>query len=318
MRDFRRLEPMAGPAWTPRLHAEYKRALSQREVMLELAEVSPASVPTAVDLPAIRVDEDPERAANRLRSTLGLDAFESDWANPRDALRAGIHSAEQLGVLVVQTQRIRSSEMQGFSVAQWPFPVVALNGGDAERRRLFTLMHELGHLAVRAGGLCDLHEESEDPERAEDRIELFCNQVAASALMPAAWLLATPVVADARPGHGWTLDELRQISRRFGPQLRGSLVASGATWPRVVGPVLGAEGRARGSLRGGRRAGAPTPTREPGRAILVRRTRPSIGHGYVASVLDAFHSRAISSLDVSDYLDVRFDRLDRLEQAVFR
>lgn len=318
MRDFRRLEPMAGPSWTPRLHAEYKRALSQREVMLELAEVSPASVPTAVDLPAIRLDEDPERAANRLRSTLGLDAFESEWANPRDALRAGIHSAEQIGVLVVQTQRIRSSEMQGFSVAQWPFPVVALNGGDAERRRLFTLMHELGHLAVRAGGLCDLHEESEDPERAEDRIELFCNQVAASALMPAAELLATPVVADARPGHGWTLDELRQISRRFGPSSEAVLLRlvrlGRASWDlywerKAELEELYAEADERERQRRRENPGGPS--------WYVVHAR-DLGHGYVASVLDAFHSRAISSLDVSDYLDVRFDRLDRLEQAVFR
>lgn len=43
-----------------------------------------------------------------------------------------------------------------------------------------------------------------------------------------------------------------------------------------------------------------------------------LGQGYVTSVLDAFRSRAISSLDVSDYLDVRFDKLDKLEQAVFR
>jgi hypothetical protein len=38
----------------------------------------------------------------------------------------------------------------------------------------------------------------------------------------------------------------------------------------------------------------------------------------VTSVLDAFYSRAISSLDVADYLDMRFDQLPKLETAVFR
>jgi hypothetical protein len=44
----------------------------------------------------------------------------------------------------------------------------------------------------------------------------------------------------------------------------------------------------------------------------------NLGYGYVSSVLDAFHARAISSLDVADYLDIRFDQVSKLEQAVLR
>ena len=40
-----------------------------------------------------------------------------------------------------------------------------------------------------------------------------------------------------------------------------------------------------------------------------------MGHGYITSVLDAFRSRAITSLDVADYLDVRYDQLSQLERA---
>jgi hypothetical protein len=41
-----------------------------------------------------------------------------------------------------------------------------------------------------------------------------------------------------------------------------------------------------------------------------------LGHGYVASVLEAFLSRAISSLDVADYLEVRFEQLPKLESVL--
>jgi hypothetical protein len=52
----------------------------------------------------------------------------------------------------------------------------------------------------------------------------------------------------------------------------------------------------------------------------IKRSSPAAiyRHGYVVSVLDAYRTRAISSLDVSDYLDVRFDKLDKLERVVFR
>lgn len=315
MRDFRRLEPLAGPAWSPRLHAEYKRALSQREVMLELAEVAPASVSPTAELPQITPSADPERAGAQLRATLRLNEVKPDWAHPGEALKACIRAVERLGVLVVQTQRVAPSEMQGFSIAEWPFPIIALNGGDAERRRLFTLLHELAHIAVKAGGLCDLHE-TENPKRTEDRLELYCNQVAASSLMPADDLLATPLVKSARPGHAWTLDELRQISHRFGPSSEAvllHLVRHGrASWTlywerKEELEDLYAEAHERERQRRQETPGGPS--------WYVVHAR-DLGHGYVVSVLDAFHSRAISSLDVTDYLDVRFDKLDKLERVV--
>jgi len=318
MRDFRSIELSTGPAWSPRLHTEYKRALSQREVMLELLEVSPASVPSPVAFPQMSVREAPSEVGGRLRTTLDLDNTRPDWARPADALKACIHQVERLGVLVVQTQRVPASEMQGFSVAQWPFPVIALNGGDRERRRLFTLMHELAHLALNAGGLCDLHEGEGGAQRPEDRIELFCNQVAAHALMPERELLTMPAVATAAPDHHWTVDELRELSRSFGPSSEAVLL-------HLVGL-----GRATWALYWERQAEfAELYARAAEHERQRRRERPGgpswyvvhardLGHGYVTAVLDAFSSRAISSLDVSDYLDVRFDRLDRLAQAVLR
>lgn len=318
MRDFRSIEPLAGPAWSPRLHVEYKRASSQREVMMELAEIAPFSVPSPAEFPFISADDDPDEAGERLRTALGLDDLGTGWAHPEGALKACIVAAEHLGVLVIQTQRVRSAEMQGFSIAEWPFPVIALNGGDAARRRLFTLLHELSHLALNAGGLCDLHEVEESLPREEDNLEHFCNQVSGSALMPARLFLAAPLVSTVAADHEWTLEELRELSLRFGPSSEAVLLHlvrhRRATWQlywerKNELEALYAEADERERRRRQENPGGPS--------WYVVHAR-DLGHGYVTSVLDAFHSRAISSLDVSDYLDVRFDKLDRLEQAVLR
>ncbi len=42
----------------------------------------------------------------------------------------------------------------------------------------------------------------------------------------------------------------------------------------------------------------------------------NIGHGYAHSVLDAYRARAISSLDVSDYLQVKYNHIARLEKTL--
>src|SRR5687767_11959169 len=44
LKDFRRGD-VANPDWSHQLHAEFRRALSQREVFLELSELAPDTVP---------------------------------------------------------------------------------------------------------------------------------------------------------------------------------------------------------------------------------------------------------------------------------
>jgi len=104
--------------------------------------------------------------------------------------------------------------MRGFSVGEWPYPVIALNGGDFPRGRSFTLLHELVHLSIRAGGLCDLHEAA-DGNPPGDELEHYCNQVAAAVLMPMDSLLADQRVGRAPSSHDWTLAELSVIAGRF-------------------------------------------------------------------------------------------------------
>jgi len=43
-----------------------------------------------------------------------------------------------------------------------------------------------------------------------------------------------------------------------------------------------------------------------------------LGYRYVQTVIEAFQTHAISSLDVADYLDIRFDQLAKLGAAAVR
>jgi Zn-dependent peptidase ImmA (M78 family) len=205
--------------------------------------------------------------------------------------------------------------MRGFSISDLPFPVIALNGGDWPRPKLFTLLHELCHLALNAGGLCDLHERRDDRTQ-DDRIEHFCNEAAASALMPRELFLSQAEVQRASQRYEWSLDELRDLSARFGASSEAALLrlisVGKATWTLYseLTPQLEqeyADARQRERERQRQAAGGPS--------FYVIKAR-DLGHRYVASVLDAFRSRAISSLDVADYLEVRFDQLPNLEAIV--
>ncbi|KPI17260.1 protein of unknown function DUF955 [Actinobacteria bacterium OK074] len=316
LRDFRRTGEQVAHKWSPALHVEYKRAMSQREVLLELAEISPSSLHGVSQDLGITREMDPEAAGQILREYLGMDGWRGAIAsNPRNTLRAAIDAAEGHGILVLQSRDVEIGEMRGFSISAWPYPVVILNGSDWPRPKLFTLLHELCHLALNAGGLCDLHEAKPGRGRAEDRLEHFCNQVAASALMPRAAVLNDVTVRTTRQ---WTLDALVEVSGKYAASSEAFLLrlvslekVDWDTYWRLKPQLDARYARMRKEEKEKQRRA------EGGPNYFVVKAR-NLGRGYVESVLDAYHSRAISSYDVADYLDIKFDQLPKLREAVMR
>ena len=311
LKDFRAgREAAENPS--PALTAEVRRVLSQREVLLELAEFDPESVPEPVALPSLSGSMDPEVAGERLRSWVGVSLGEQYATSDKYAgLNLWVRPIEARGVLVVNLDGVDIDEAAGFSISEWPYPAVAINGADWPRRRLFTLLHELAHLALNAGGLCDLHEARARRDE-QDRIEHFCNAAAAAALVPRDALLA-----ESGSHVAPTTDVLWQLAQRFSVSSESillRLVSLGLrTWDdywelRAELETLYRDARDREREE---RRGESAP-------IYYQTKARNLGHGYVGSVLDAFEAQAISTRDVADYLDVKFEQLGKLARVVGR
>lgn len=320
LRDFRRISASdAASKWSPSLEGEFRRAVSQREVYLELLDVAPRSVHASEPPLTIRDDTNPERAAEEIRSLLGMDSWPlSLWSRPRELLNQLTSAIENLGILVIHTRDVDISEMRGFSITEWPFPVIAVNGSDWHRPRIFTLLHELTHIFLQTGGLCDLHELPRGRPTQTDDVEQFCNEVAAATLMPTAAINSFPVVAQASKTYSWSLEELDALTRRFGASAEAVMIRliklGKADWPLYVErkkelDTLYEQARQQQKKRQREAKGGPS--------YYVVKAR-DLGHGYINSVLDAYQSRSISSLDVTDFLSVRYEQLTKLQEALRR
>ena len=136
-------------------------------------------------------DVDPREAASYLNRFLGLN---KNWATIearntdeavrylRRAIEASRISVAIAGYAGGNTRRLFDvSEFRGFVLADEYAPLIFVNGRDAKTAQLFTLAHELAHLALGHTGLLD------SPEDTLSAIgnEGFCDKVAAEFLMPA-------------------------------------------------------------------------------------------------------------------------------------
>jgi Zn-dependent peptidase ImmA (M78 family)/DNA-binding XRE family transcriptional regulator len=210
LRDFRRL-PVGVPDESPELASEIRWAHEMREVALEAYRLLEEEIPT-FDI-AAKITEPPATVADRLRTATGLKSDQmlttTDWY---EAYRLRRDALENIGVLVFQITGVDVTEARGFSINLRPFPVVAVNASDAVAARMFTLLHEVAHLALGTAGTCDLHSRGNEDR---DRIEIFCNAVAGEVLVPSVNLKHEPAVRGVHGQVDWPDLTVRELATRY-------------------------------------------------------------------------------------------------------
>jgi Zn-dependent peptidase ImmA (M78 family) len=133
------------------------------------------------------IQSNAEQVANDILETLQISPLHYSTDNP---IMEWINKSERKGIFISRTSFIHSrllldsEELQGFSIADKYAPFVFVNSKDWNAPQLFTLVHELAHIWIAESGVSN---EIEPDIKNRDNlhpVELFCNKVAANALMP--------------------------------------------------------------------------------------------------------------------------------------
>lgn len=310
MKDFRRLPGQPARAESPEIRLEVRRARNRREIALELFRLMEGGPPEFSA--KARLSDDPEKLATRIRGLLGLSLedqtrFRDDYA----AFRRWRSAFEKAGVLVFQARHVDLAEMRGFSISDRPLPAVVVNIAErALAARVFTMLHELVHIMLGDGGVCDLSEA--DGASARGDVEVFCNRTAGAILVPKDHLLSQDLVAARKVRADWRDDEILELARRYRAS-REVVLRRLLTFGRTTATFYEAK-TAEWRRKAKRRE---QPPGEKGRGPAPYRVEVSAaGDLFVRLVLDSYHHGDITSSDVSDYLNVKLQHLDWIESCV--
>lgn len=177
--DFRRL-----PSSKSRLSKETIQIIRKAQNMQLISNELMQNLNMGVD-PDVKeasIEDDPDRIALIVREEFGLTIEEQlRWENERYAFRKLKEIIESQNIRVFQF-RMPIEELRGFTLLAIKPYVIVVNSADNPRARIFTLMHEYGHILLNIPSLCT--PESPTTDRHGFGVEKWCNQFAASFLLP--------------------------------------------------------------------------------------------------------------------------------------
>ena len=276
-----------------------RRARALVVSLLELKQEAGITIPT-FQLKA-SIQEDPKLTAINLRKEWNLDDIRK-FKTINNALDAYIEKIESLGIAVFQLT-LTQDKLRGFSLVDDSMPVIAMKrGGEPPTAKIFTLFHELGHILLNEGGICDLSDNS------TLQIEKWCNAFAAEIMIPTSEFLQMGIVIDHKSKNekNWSRKELVELANYFhvGPlAILRSLLENSLTTPAFYKekhqawnkPAFG-----RSKIHEGRN--------------LAKETVKEKGRTYISLAFAAFDQNRIDLKDLSDFLGVRLAYIPKTRQ----
>jgi Zn-dependent peptidase ImmA (M78 family)/transcriptional regulator with XRE-family HTH domain len=299
------------PVFRKAVAASEHRALEQverravreaRRVQSSMRWVSEESRPTeTVDIPDVK-GLPASRAAQRVRKWLDWSVQKQTSSPTADVVVRKLREALHAKGIFVLHKSLRRDGIRGFALWDDRAPLICVNTAQTAPARVFTMAHELAHLARR-----DVAVDTGALVEHGDKVERWCEEFAAAFLLPKSAVEAEMARKDVE--RVFDLNTASRLAKRFRVSLRAMVLR------------LAALGHADGSLygmipRAGEfKAAKDEATGPPMRSRVTLRWQ-ELGELYVSRLADAQDDGVIGKYDVLEFLDVTGSDLVQLREKL--
>jgi len=307
-KDYRSLPANQIKPFSLKTRLAIRRARRLQKLALELSEITERKI--ATHLKKIYSTDPPEDVALSVRKWLGItieDQFE--WKNETQAFMEWKKAIENQGILIFQMP-MPLDETRGFSLTDGEIPAIVLNETDAINARIFSLFHELGHILLNEGGLCDMGEDFASSTESTS-LEIFCNHFAGAILVPKTILLNHPLVKPISKTSVWLDDDLRNIARDF--KVSKEVILRRLVILDLASLTFYKKKRDEWQLQ---TKELMKKRKKGGRANPSKKCLQENGTPIVSLVLNSYRKDKITYSDVADYLSIRLKHVPKVEHLL--
>ena len=263
------------------------------------------------------IKDNPVIVAKDILKTLRINPLNYKTNNP---IIEWISKAESMGIFISRTGfihsrlKLDSKELQGFAISDDYAPFIFINSDDWNAPQLFTLVHELAHLWIAETGISNNIEPLIKNINEYNPIELFCNEVAANALMPKDYITNL----DSNVFNHF--QEVFKSAKNIGVSSFALLVRAlnlkiitlknyNKLKEQADKDFLQREKEKKKKAKDEKGGGGPN-------YFLLQLNRNS--RLFTQTVLDAFHGGVIEPTQASSLLNVKVNKFPKLEEQIYR
>ncbi len=261
--------------------------------------------------------DSPVKIARDILETLDIEPYNYKSDIP---ILEWIDKAESNGIFISRTSfihsklKLDSDELQGFAIADKYAPFVFVNSDDWNAPQLFTLVHELAHIWINESGISNEIEPILRDKEKYNPIELFCNEIAANALMPTEYInkVSKDKLHDSK--------NVFKIAKNFGVSSFALLVRAlnlnlisidSYNRLKTQAEVEYKEFLRKEEARKEKEKSKDSPIYYP---LMINRN----GRLFTQTVLDAYRGGAIEPTFASSLLNVKVNNFPKLESQMYR
>ncbi|MDO4260182.1 MAG: XRE family transcriptional regulator [Actinomycetaceae bacterium] len=287
----------SGDSIPPLLAREMRRVEQYREAILDL-DGKPAKPALVKEIHRRNVSI----RAKEMRELLSLaPEFVPDEKQDNRVFSFWRRLLEDNGYLVFQATKIDLSVFRGLSICHDTLPIILLNGADSNNGKVFTLFHEIAHLANRTSSMCVLDDDVNE--------EAIANAFAADFLMP-----KNRVEEVIRECSGNAIEQVESVGRAFKVSILAAAVrlhTLGYISQSELDAIWGESERRWVRMReeNKNKAGGPPQWRMRYR---------DLGPGYVGTIARALQEQRLNLLDASYLLNARVPMVEQMVDEYHR
>lgn len=295
-----RLEPGNVGVEHHRLNLEIKKCRDRRELFLELAKDLEEPI---IEFKTL-AGNDFSAMAIKIRDRLGVKEVDLSRLGYDDVYGYWKEKIEDDGVLVYESQYLPDvTGVIGAAIFYEECPIILVKrGGDANERKLFTLLHEYAHLLFGKSAINDIASQSAGYlGNSESKLEADCNNLAAEILVPS-YKVVRAQFTNLAP---------KEMMEALAQEFRVTYSTAAVCLKRlglIAGNELSELLEARKSAAADKKLLKSGDVKIPREHIM----RQDMGRPTFKLVLNAYASGLLDIFDASSILNLRVKKIDRL------